>query len=187
MPKEGPHDPAVCPACGGGLTAHWRCLLCQCFGHANVQARNDKAICRGCDNALARRGKRRCKACGEIKAIKNFNLTDGFRRRKCKTCQRKMPAYRASDARGKRKRREAIRAAQRRRYAVADPERAQAQRRAKYERNRGRILAYHARYRKDPANQARIQVWRAQNKERIRETRRAREVRQLLHILRGER
>lgn len=79
-------DPALCPACGVALSAHWRCAVCACFGHTNVQLRYDPGICRDCDKALATRGARRCRTCGKIKPLVKFRPTRTGYERRCTAC-----------------------------------------------------------------------------------------------------
>lgn len=78
--------PALCPACGVALSVHWRCAVCACFGHANVQARYDKTICKDCDKALAARGVRHCRVCGRIKPLAKFRPTRAGREWRCTAC-----------------------------------------------------------------------------------------------------
>lgn len=147
MPAEAP----VCAYCEQPMAGHWMCAVCRCLGHANVQTRWDKAICKDCDKALANRGARRCKTCEQIKPLAKFKRTRTSFLRKCNTCaKRSRPRYdpertkkrlRAWRARN----RERYNAWARQRYATHREQVLERQRRS-YQEQRERRLAYAREY-----------------------------------------
>lgn len=184
------NEVAACQACGVSLFEHWRCAICQCFGHENVKARHDDAICKGCDEALARRGARRCKKCGDIKSLAKFPP----QHRRCYTCRNRAQAEtsRAAHRRWRERNKEAYNEGQRRRYRKNAPTllpRLRQRYRANHNGVRARILAYREQRRAHYQAYDRLR-WRAryhQNRLQIRARASRYYLQKKLAILRGER
>ena len=176
-------DLVRCPACGDALTTHWQCAICRCFGHANVQAHGDNAICTDCDKALHRRGARRCTTCGDVKALAKFTLLQKrWYRRECKACYAKRPYQRAYQRKWHMRHREQINAQTRAARAKQDPAARSARQHATYMRHRAKRLRYHAEYRARPEYRAKL----AATREERNAYQRRYWLRRKLRILRGE-
>lgn len=186
-------EPIRCAACGAALLGHWQCQICQCFGHANVQARSDKAVCTDCAKALARRGVRRCKGCGTIFPLVQAIKSKPYRCPACRTAIRRAQYLKHADAekantrRWSKANRAAIRARRRVQYAT-DPAyrmKMRGHQRASYARNRD---ARRARAKDNRAARTAItRRWKIANAERYRASERRWRIRRKLAILRGER
>lgn len=173
-------EPVVCPGCRVAYTQHWQCKLCLCFGHKNVYARYDSAICKACDKALAQRGRRRCRTCARVK------LTSAFRggRYQCKACDRKRSSNRAAQRAYVERNKAKLNAQARERYHQ-NPEPRRTQRRQTYQRNIAWYRAYNQRQYRTPARQAWRKLWGARNKARVQLSHARWRARRKLQILRG--
>lgn len=189
--------PLRCPACSVPLSQHWQCVVCRCFGHADVVARYGHgytaSICADCDAALARRGVRFCETCKQVRP-----LNDGFPkvpRRICRTChnEKTRVLYRERNYLERKRQQQA-----------ANPDRIREIKRNYRERNRERLaLVEHRRYWSDPEksrernrryrerhrerHNAASRAWWNRNQKWVREYRRLYRARRKLAILRGER
>lgn len=169
----------VCPACGDLLHGHWTCKICRCFGHKNIQCRNDSAICQPCDTSLFRSGKRRCKGCGKVKLITKFaRYPTGTYRRVCHACRSRADrhGYPTERRLARNARRHATWAATRRDWRKENPEKAREGYRAFHQKHKAKRNAQSTAWRvkNRERHAAYCRAWRVRNREKDRLARRAR-------------
>lgn len=182
-------DPADCPACGAPFIGHWQCVLCRCFGHKNVIAKDDRKICTSCAGSLAKRGLKRCWGCNTLHPIESYRprvprcaaclkarRRVKYEKNKARELTNWQAYYREHRDRLNEARKQPARRAQRQAYARVyyrrHAEKIKAQRKAQYWRYRARRL--------ESARQ-----WRARNRDLCRNYIRVRRARQLLRLLKG--